>query len=73
MKIVQFKNGTYAIRRWNWFEYEYLDHMSNYWWPKGYDHNTQWTSLDGAVLRLERYKKFMAIKPDVGKPVEYKK
>ena len=75
MKIVQFKNGSYAVRRWSFgfFVFEYLDPVSNYWWPVGYEHNAYYTSLDGAVRRLEKYQEFKSKKPDVGKPVEYKK
>ena len=37
MKIVQFKDDTFAIRKFNWtkFRYEYKDISSfnTYWWP----------------------------------------
>jgi len=37
MKIVEFKDGTYGIRRFSWrrFSYEYKDISSynRYWWP----------------------------------------
>lgn len=35
-KLVKFKNGTYAIRRWSlvWLQYEYKDLKQDYWWPK---------------------------------------
>jgi hypothetical protein len=36
MKIVQFKDGQYAIRK-GWFFYKYKSLLlDDYWWPTGY-------------------------------------
>ena len=68
IRIVQFKNGSYAVRRW-YFGFEYLDQVSNYWWPIRYEHNSYYTSYDGAARRLEKYKLFLNKKVDYGKPI----
>ena len=49
LKIVQFKDGSFAIRQRCILDYEYLDCKTNYWWPELYIQNCKWTSLDGAV------------------------
>ena len=32
MRIVKFNNGTFGIRRWTLFWYEYLDRATYDWW-----------------------------------------
>ena len=35
IRIVKFKDGKYAVRRWTFFGYEYLDiDDADYWWLK---------------------------------------
>jgi len=38
MKIVKFKNGKYAIRKFDFFSlhYEYLDLKHGFWWGRNY-------------------------------------
>lgn len=43
MKIVKFRDGTYAVRR-GLFEFEYLDiKCADYWWSFGYPHRYKGT------------------------------
>ncbi len=34
MKIIQFRNGQYAIRRYGLFGYMFKDLIHRYWWHK---------------------------------------
>jgi hypothetical protein len=59
MKIVKFKNGKYAIRKWHFTGWAYLDkkEKENYW-LFGDDHS-QWYLFDNlidALYRVEVYK-----------------
>ena len=38
MKLVKFKNGKFAIRRWYVLRYTYKDLKDNYWWSRSSPH-----------------------------------
>ena len=35
MKLVEFKDGKFGVRRWTIFGYEYLDFRDGFWWWLG--------------------------------------
>jgi hypothetical protein len=66
MKIVQFKNGTYGVRKGSWFsEYTYLDMRNRdvYFWHQQYRKEYCEGTLEQAIRRLNE-------SVDIGKPVK---
>ena len=65
MKIVRFRDGRFAVRKWSWahLEYRYLDKLvkNEYWRPLNkdadyhYKCNTERIALQ-AIVDLKRYK-----------------
>lgn len=60
MKIVKFANGTYAVRRWTFFGYEYLDNglvpgWETRWWPHSHARVAEISSYEKAVARRDAY------------------
>ncbi len=73
-KIVRFKDGTYAARRWRPFFYQYLDNdchsiYSNIWWPSKYAKHAKVGTYELAVELLDKYLQRKNEKKDYGTPV----
>ena len=74
MKVVKFKNGKYAIRRWRVF-YEYLNPYARDDYGVSIWHNTpypicQFDRLEDATVVASRYLKTR--RPDYGTPISIK-
>lgn len=73
-KIVRFKDGKYAVRRWVPFNYQYLDNnlggiFGDTWWTFRYVQHAKVGSYDQAKKLLEDYKLRKLNSKDCGTPV----
>lgn len=69
MKIVQFKDGTYGIRRWSWFRFRFRFLVANryYWWNIS---DALGTGLSIKYATLEEAVKLVDALTDKGKVVK---
>lgn len=73
-KLVQFSDGTFAIRRWGFFGREFLSDVSDHWWPFDYLRNAKFSSQEEALSRWTKHlkdaEKKKISKNDYGTPVK---
>ena len=67
MKIVQFKDGTYGIRKWSWFQYKFLVAKRCYWWSIS---DAMETGVSIKYATLEEAVKLVDALTDKGKVVK---
>lgn len=69
MKIVQFKNGAYGIRKWSlmYFTFVYRDLKSGHWWRL----DSRW--INDCEGSLENVQKIFDDLTDKGNPIQIKK
>lgn len=75
MKIVKFADGTYAVRRWTLFGYEYLDDgiipgWETHWWSHSPIRVAQMPSYEKAVARRDEYLQRVKKRKDKGTVVK---
>ncbi len=75
MKIVQFKDGNYAVRRWHLllgYGFAGVDTgeaSGYYWWSAKYTGHAKVATLSDAILRMEDIKQKKSGQFDIGQPV----
>lgn len=65
MKIVKFKDGKYAIRKWTILGYKFLDKYDDYWWDISLKSGTSFNTYEECFNRLNGYY-------DYGNPIKKK-
>lgn len=73
MKVVQFKDGSYGVRRWRFLHYEFMDLVmsDDFYWLDDPVSVWKWCRTADRQYAENKMKKFLNIKKrDYGKPVE---
>ncbi len=72
MKIVQFNDGTYGIRKWSFIDgYVYLDLIDGYWWPGDIPKYSKYYKTTDKRRILDRWEKITSKKTaDIGIPID---